>query len=147
MRIKTIIKKVLLEDIAKTASVAGSDAETALARGEYLKDKAMQNLSDLGVYGAKGHMASLGIFDDDYLSKSGPFEFKFTTKAGKETSGMAKYDKSLSTKEKTIVLNFKSTKPVCFEEDCYQFFKIKFSHESTNRAYLQKVKRKIPKFW
>ena len=147
MRIKTIIKKVLLEDIAKTASVAGSDAETALARGEYLKDKAMQNLSDLGVYGAKGHMASLGIFDDDYLSKSGPFEFKFTTKAGKETSGMAKYDKSLSTKEKTIVLSFKSTGPVCFEEDCYQFFKIKFSPESTHRAYLQTVKRKIPKFW
>lgn len=147
MRIKTIIKKVLLEDITKTASVAGSDAETALTRGEYLRDKAMQNLSDLGVYGAKGHMASLGIFDDDYLSKSGPFEFKFVTEAGKETSGMAKYDKSLSTKEKTIVLNFKSTEPVCFEEDCYQFFKIKFSPESTHRAYLQTVKRKIPKFW
>ena len=147
MRIKSIIKKVLLEDIAKTASIAGSDAETALARGEYLRDKAMQNLSDLGVYGAKGHMASLGIFDDDYLSKSGPFEFKFTTKSGKETSGMAKYDKSLSTKEKTIVLSFKSTEPVCFEEDCYQFFKIKFSPESTHRAYLQTVKRKIPKFW
>lgn len=147
MRIKTIIKKVLLEDIAKTASVAGSDAETALTRAEYLRDKAMQNLSDLGVYGAKGHMASLGIFDDDYLSKSGPFGFKFTTKDGKETSGMAKYDKSLSKKENSIVLSFKSEEPVCFEEDCYQYFKIKFSPESTRRAYLQTVKRKIPKFW
>lgn len=147
MKIKTIIKKVLLEDIAKTASVAGSDAETALTRGEYLRDKAMQNLSDLGVYGAKGHMASLGIFDNDYLSKSGPFGFKFTTKAGKETSGMAKYDKSLSKKENSIVLSFKSEEPVCFEEDCYQYFKIKFSPESTHRAYLQTVKRKIPKFW
>ena len=93
MRIKTIIKNILLEDIAKTASIQGSDAETALARAEYLRDKAMQNLSDLGVYGAKNHMASLGIFDDDYLSKSGPFGFKFTTKSGKETSGIAKYDK------------------------------------------------------
>lgn len=147
MRIKTIIKNILLEDIAKTASIQGSDAETALARGEYLRDKAMQNLSDLGVYGAKNHMASLGIFDDDYLSKSGPFGFKFTTKSGKETSGIAKYDKSLSKKENSIVLSFKSQEPVCFEEDCYQLFKIKFSPESTNRAYLQTVKRKIPKFW
>jgi len=147
MDIKNIIKKIILEDIAKSASVQGSDAETALTRAEYLKDKAMQNLSDLGVYSAKGHMAALGIFDQDYLSKSGPFDFSFTTKSGKLNKGKAEYDKTLSNKEKTIVLSFKSEEPVCFEGNCYQFFKIKFSPQSIHRAYMQTVKRKLPKFW
>lgn len=140
---------MLLEDsIAKSSKMVGSDAETALTRGEYLVDKAMQNLSDLGVYGTKGYMASLGIFDVEYISKSGPFKFNFRTKDGSTYNGMAKYDKILSSKEKTIVLSFENEIEECFGTgNCYKMFKIKFDPESTHRTYIQMGKRKFPKTW
>ncbi|MFN7656229.1 MAG: hypothetical protein ACK5OW_00400, partial [bacterium] len=149
MSIRKIIKDMLLEDsIAKSSKMVGSDAETALTRGEYLVDKAMQNLSDLGVYGTKGYMASLGIFDVEYISKSGPFKFNFRTKDGSTYNGMAKYDKILSSKEKTIVLSFENEIEECFGTgNCYKMFKIKFDPESTHRTYIQMGKRKFPKTW
>ena len=144
MDFKKIIKEIILEDVAQTAKIKGSDADTALARGKYLRDKAMQNLSDLNVYDAKGHMAELGIFDSDYLSKSGSFGFSFNTKDGTKASGIAKYDKDLSEKEDAIVLDFKSNEEICFDTNkCYQLFKIKFSPKSTHRAYVQKFKVKF----
>jgi hypothetical protein len=135
MDLKKIIKKIILEDeIAKTASIKGGDSDISLARAEYLTNKAMQNLSDLGVYGAKGYVESLGIFTEDLITKSGSFKLSFTTKDGKTISGVANYDKNFSKLFNTISLFFISGKLKII---------IVFEKNSINRKFLGLEKKEI----
>ena len=91
-------------------NLGGDDAGSAKARSEYLRSKIEDNFSKLGIpsYDLATYMKKQGIFTKILLEKyTKPFDFVFTKEDGEKLSGKALYNKELSEKFDTIVLDFK----------------------------------------
>jgi hypothetical protein len=111
-------------------NLGGDDVGSAKARSEYLRDKIEKNFSELGIpsYNLMGYMKSQGIFTLELIQQyNEPFDFSFVKEDGQKFSGKAIYNKKLSEKFKTLVLDLNNGE-----------VKLKFTPESLKRPFLAK---------
>lgn len=110
-----------------TQNLGGDDAGSAKARSEYLRSKIEKNFSSLGIHSdLQAYMESQGIFTLELIQQySQPFDFSFVKENGEKFSGKAVYNKQLSEKFKTLVLDFNEVK-------------LKFTPDSLKRPFLAK---------